>query len=129
MEGRILSDGILLVAGPKLAVVQDGPVLADLVRTAPQTPGVQMAHADAPAMVGAGGLARRDGAEAAGAGTAGRTPPLSPSSADSRATAPGLLSGSLWLPHLGLCTHEGQPDSQGHSMRRVARPSEALEDS
>ena len=64
MEGRILSDGILLVAGPKLAVVQDAPVLADLVRTpAPQTPGVQMAHADAPAMVGAGVTgAARDGA-------------------------------------------------------------------
>ena len=55
MEGRSLSDGILLVAGPKPAAVQDAPVLADIVRTpAPQAQGVQMAHADAPAAVAAG---------------------------------------------------------------------------
>ena len=62
MEGRSLSDGILLVAGPKLATVQEAPVLADLVRTpAPQIPGVQVAHADALAVIGVTG-AVRDGA-------------------------------------------------------------------
>ena len=37
------------------------------------------------------------------------------STASRSATAPALLSGSLRLPHLGLCTQEGQPLSQGHS--------------
>ena len=39
-------------------------------------------------------------------------------------SAPALCSGSLRLPHLGLCTQEGQPDSQGHSaISRSASPS------
>lgn len=39
-------------------------------------------------------------------------------------SAPALCRGSLRLPHLGLCTQEGQPDSQGHSpIRRAASPS------
>jgi hypothetical protein len=39
-------------------------------------------------------------------------------------SAPALCSGSLRLPHLGLCTQEGQPDSHGHSpIRRSASPS------
>ncbi len=39
-------------------------------------------------------------------------------------SAPSLCSGSLRLPHLGLCTQEGQPDSQGHSaISRSASPS------
>ena len=39
-------------------------------------------------------------------------------------SAPALCSGSFRLPHLGLCTHEGQPDSQGHSpISRSASPS------
>ena len=34
---------------------------------------------------------------------------------------PSLLSGSLRLPHLGDCTHDGQPRSHGHSeIRRCA---------
>jgi glucoamylase len=38
--------------------------------------------------------------------------------------APSLCRGSLRFPHLGLCTQEGQPDSQGHSaIRRSASPS------
>ena len=31
------------------------------------------------------------------------------------AIAPAFESGSLRLPHLGDCTHDGQPDSHGHS--------------
>ncbi len=39
-------------------------------------------------------------------------------------SAPCLCSGSLRLPHLGLCTQEGQPDSHGHSaISRSASPS------
>src|ERR671937_2877756 len=35
--------------------------------------------------------------------------------------APFLFNGSLRLPHLGDCTHDGQPDRHGHSsMRRRA---------
>ena len=30
--------------------------------------------------------------------------------------APAFDSGSLRLPHLGDCTHDGQPDSHGHSL-------------
>ncbi len=38
--------------------------------------------------------------------------------------APALCSGSFRLPHFGLWTQEGQPDSQGHSaIRRSASPS------
>ena len=29
---------------------------------------------------------------------------------------PSLVSGSLRLPHFGDCTHDGQPDSHGHSL-------------
>src|SRR5207237_3655321 len=32
----------------------------------------------------------------------------------SNVSAPCLSSGSLRLPHLGLCTQEGQPRSHGH---------------
>ncbi len=39
--------------------------------------------------------------------------------ASSSATAPALLSGSLRLPHLGLCTQLGQPLSHGHSAMSV----------
>ena len=39
----------------------------------------------------------------------------------SSSIAPRLFSGSLRLPHLGDCTHDGQPSRQGHSeMRRSA---------
>ncbi len=38
----------------------------------------------------------------------------------STATAGPLSSGSLPLPHLGDCTHDGQPDSQPHSAIAVA---------
>ena len=31
-------------------------------------------------------------------------------------TQPSLSSGSLRLPHFGDCTHDGQPDSHGHSL-------------
>ena len=31
-------------------------------------------------------------------------------------SAPGFDSGSLRLPHFGDCTHDGQPDSHGHSV-------------
>ena len=64
MEGRSLSDGILLVAGPKLAVVQDAPVWRIWCGPRRRRPsGSQMAHADTPALVGAGVTgAARDGA-------------------------------------------------------------------
>ena len=40
--------------------------------------------------------------------------------------APALDSGSLRLPHLGDCTHDGQPDSHGHSpISRCASPTSA----
>jgi len=48
------------------------------------------------------------------------SPRISPISS----SAPALCSGSLRLPHFGLCTQEGQPDSQGHSaISRSASPS------
>ena len=43
-------------------------------------------------------------------------------------SAPALDSGSLRLPHFGDCTHDGQPDSHGHSpISRCASPTSALE--
>ena len=47
-------------------------------------------------------------------------------SAPSARGAPALASGSLRLPHLGDCTHDGQPDSHGHSaISRCASPTSA----
>ena len=51
----------------------------------------------------------------AGARSIRRTPP-SEAALSSRATAPALSSGSLPLPHLGDCTHDGQPVSHGHEL-------------
>ena len=43
-------------------------------------------------------------------------------------SAPAFDSGSLRLPHLGDCTHDGQPDSHGHSLiSRCASPHEQVE--
>ena len=49
------------------------------------------------------------------------------SSTSSRPTAPALSSGSLPLPHLGDCTHDGQPSahSQAAMASRVARSQSA----
>jgi hypothetical protein len=39
------------------------------------------------------------------------------------AVEPCLDSGSLRLPHFGDCTHDGHPDSHGHSLTsRCASP-------
>ena len=44
-----------------------------------------------------------------------------PSIAASNDTAPALSSGSLPLPHLGDCTHEGQPRGHGHERHGLER--------
>ncbi len=64
----------------------------------------------APALTHGGSVRRDDGRQALGA-PAGP----GPRSARSRATEPALCSGSLRLPHLGLCTQLGQPLSQGQA--------------
>ena len=45
------------------------------------------------------------------------------SSTSSRPTAPALSSGWFWLPHLGDCTHDGQPSAHAQAAiaSRVAR--------
>ena len=50
--------------------------------------------------------------------------PVTPAStASSSSTAPDLSNGSLPLPHLGDCTHDGHPSSHGQAamLSRVAR--------
>ena len=46
----------------------------------------------------------------------GRLRQAASSIASSSSSAPCLCSGSLRLPHFGDCTHDGQPDSHGHSL-------------
>ena len=42
------------------------------------------------------------------------------------AAEPRLESGSLRLPHFGDCTHDGQPDSHGHSLDEPVRVGDQL---
>src|SRR4029079_9464403 len=49
-------------------------------------------------------------------------PQTGSSSTSSSRSAPALSSGLFWLPHLGDCTHEGQPSKHSHAamVSRVA---------
>ncbi len=50
-------------------------------------------------------------------------PHASPRICPISSNAPALCSGSFKFPHLGLCTHDGHPLSQGHSaINRSASP-------